>query len=99
MASMLSTVYIVFLVIGMLLIIMLDIFVTFPKVSPLTMCIQTCKLKKSLYGLKQSARCWNEKLDAYLKSCDYKQSAADPCIYYRTQMVGKKSVIVLSEFM
>ena len=23
-----------------------------------------CKLKRSLYGLKQSARCWNEELDA-----------------------------------
>ena len=55
---------------------------------------KVCKLKKSLYGLKQSARCWNEKIDAYLKSCGYKQSAADPCIYYRTQMVGKKSVVV-----
>ena len=55
---------------------------------------KVCKLRKSLYGLKQSARCWNEKIDAYLKSSDYKQSAADPCIYYRTQMVGNKSVVV-----
>ena len=55
---------------------------------------KVCKLKKSLYGLKQSARCWNDKIDAYLKSSDYKQSAADPCIYYRTQMVGEKAVVV-----
>ena len=55
---------------------------------------KVCKLKKSLYGLKQSARCWNEKIDAYLKSADYKQSAADPCIYYRTQMINGKAVVV-----
>ena len=55
---------------------------------------KVCKLKKSLYGLKQSTRCWNEKIDAYLKSADYKQSAADPCIYYRTQMINGKAVVV-----
>ena len=40
-----------------------------------------CKLKKSLYGLKQSPRCWNMTLDAHLKSMGFTQSIADPCIY------------------
>ena len=43
---------------------------------------KVCKLRKSLYGLKQSARCWNEKIDSYLKSAGYKQNTADPCVYY-----------------
>ena len=30
-----------------------------------------CKLKKSLYGLKQSSRCWNVTLDAHLKSMGF----------------------------
>ena len=40
-----------------------------------------CKLKKSLYGLKQSPRCWNMTLDAHLKTMGFTQSIADPCIY------------------
>ena len=47
---------------------------------------KVCKLSKSLYGLKQSARCWNLKIDEYLKSSNYTQSTADPCIYFRTEV-------------
>ena len=40
-----------------------------------------CKLKHSLYGLKQSPRCWNHTLDTHLKSMGFVQSPSDPCIY------------------
>ncbi len=40
-----------------------------------------CRLKKSLYGLKQSPRCWNETLHRELCQLGYRQSDADPCIY------------------
>ena len=43
-----------------------------------------CRLKKSLYGLKQSPRCWNRALDTQLKTMGSKQSASDPCIYTST---------------
>ena len=42
-----------------------------------------CRLKKSLYGLKQSARCWNATLDDYLLSEGYTKSDADDCIYVK----------------
>ena len=42
-----------------------------------------CRLKKSIYGLKQSPRCWNVALDAQLKNMGFVQSENDPCIYYR----------------
>ena len=42
-----------------------------------------CKLKKSLYGLKQSPRCWNEKLTQHVKSLGFEESGADPCIFTR----------------
>ena len=40
-----------------------------------------CKLKKSIYGLKQSPRCWNTALDKQLKEMGFIQSTSDPCIY------------------
>ena len=43
-----------------------------------------CKLKKSIYGLKQSARCWNTTLDEYLKSVGYHKNNADGCIYVKS---------------
>ena len=39
------------------------------------------KLKKSLYGLKQSGRNWNSLLHTYLVSEGFKQSQADYCVY------------------
>ena len=41
-----------------------------------------CKLKKSIYGLKQSPRCWNAALDTHLRDMGFIQSTSDPCIYY-----------------
>ena len=43
-----------------------------------------CKLNKSIYGLKQSPRCWNSTLDAQLGKMGFKQTKSDPCIYVST---------------
>ena len=40
-----------------------------------------CKLSKSLYGLKQSPRCWNSKFCAFLRRFNLKESDADKCIF------------------
>ncbi len=40
-----------------------------------------CKLQKSVYGLKQSPRAWNQKVDAFLKSIEFMKSEADPSVY------------------
>lgn len=42
-----------------------------------------CKLKKSIYGLKQSPRCWNHSLDDFLKNLGFAQTLSDPCIYVK----------------
>ena len=47
-----------------------------------------CKLKRSLYGLKQSARCWNTELDNKLKLMGFSQTTSDPCLYVRVDQDG-----------
>jgi hypothetical protein len=42
-----------------------------------------CKLKKTLYGLKQSPREWNRCLDDYLCENGYVPLDADPCVYVK----------------
>ena len=44
-----------------------------------------CRLKKSIYGLKQSPRCWNLALDSKVKEIGLSQSSHDPCIYYKNE--------------
>ncbi|CAB4028310.1 Retrovirus-related Pol poly from transposon TNT 1-94 [Paramuricea clavata] len=60
--------------------------------------MHVCKLKKSLYGLKQSARCWNSTLDSFLKSSGYKQVGADSCLYMKSVKLqnGKINFVILS---
>ena len=40
-----------------------------------------CRLRKSIYRLKQSSRCWNIALDSHLRKMGFAQSKSDPCIY------------------
>ena len=42
-----------------------------------------CKLKKSIYGLKQSSWCWNAVFSEYMISLQFQQSTADPCVFVR----------------
>jgi hypothetical protein len=53
-----------------------------------------CKLHKSLYGLKQSPRAWNQKLDAFLKNIEFTRSDADFSVYV-TQVEDVKFFIVV----
>lgn len=42
---------------------------------------EICKLKKSLYGLKQSPRCWNQKFINCIKEMGLKPTDSDPCVF------------------
>ena len=40
-----------------------------------------CKLRKSLYGLKQSPRCWNQKFTLFLSEFELEACEADKCVF------------------
>ena len=44
-----------------------------------------CKLKKSVYGLKQASRSWNIRFDQAIKSFGFEQNFDEPCVYKRHQ--------------
>jgi len=44
-----------------------------------------CYLQRSLYGLKQSSRCWNKTFTEYLKELKFVQLKADCCIFKREE--------------
>ena len=54
-----------------------------PDGSPLV-----CRLHKSLYGLPQSGRCWNQRLTQILIDVGLRQSDYDPCVFYKTTPVS-----------
>ena len=53
-----------------------------------------CKLKKSLYGLKQSGRNWNCLFHGYLTQERFVQSLDDPCVYVKSTEFGLVIAIV-----
>ena len=55
-----------------------------------------CKLQKSLYGLKQSPRCWYEELSKHLVGTGFKQSRADPCVFISGQTGTSRSSVSMS---
>ena len=58
------------------------------------------KLKKSLYGLKQTLREWNHCINEFLvKDLHFERLEADPCIYRKTDTHMEKSETKYKHFL
>jgi Reverse transcriptase (RNA-dependent DNA polymerase) len=55
---------------------------------------RVCKLKLSLYGLKQAGRVWNKTINSHLSNMGYTRTNADPCVYYKHSS-GKIVILTL----
>ncbi len=62
-----------------------DVFMSVPEgLSSESTSNKVCKLRKSLYGLKQSPRQWYAKIHEFLvRDLEFRSSSNDPCLYTR----------------
>nr|GEZ88768.1 hypothetical protein [Tanacetum cinerariifolium] len=44
-----------------------------------------CKLKRSIYGLKQASRQWNKRFDDEIKKFGFTQNPDEPCVYLKAR--------------
>ena len=54
-----------------------------------------CKLRKSLYGLKQSPRQWYLRFDKFMKGQDYTISHYDHCVYHKKLKDGSFVYLII----
>lgn len=54
---------------------------------------RVCKLKRSIYGLKQSGRNWNNLLNSFLLEMGLTRCGADQCFYFANK--NGKIIILL----
>ena len=56
---------------------------------------KVCLLRKSLYGLRQSPRQWNQRFDAFMRSTGYSRSLKDSCLYFKKTREEQRTYLLL----
>ena len=54
-----------------------------------------CKLKRSLYSLKQSPRAWLDRFARVLKNQGYQQGQSDHTLFFKQAEGGKKTILIV----
>ena len=54
-----------------------------------------CKLKKSLYGLKQASRQWYRKFDSFMTDHGYSRTTSDHCVFVKKYPDGNFIILLL----
>lgn len=49
---------------------------------------KVCKLRKSLYGLKQASKSWNDRFNVFAERIGFRRSEEDTCLYVRNGKAG-----------
>jgi hypothetical protein len=69
------------------------VFILVPKGMEVDGDFDCLELLKSIYGLKQASRVWNETFDEYMRSIGFEVSKFDPCMYIKC--IDKHCVLLL----
>lgn len=56
---------------------------------------KACKLKKSLYGLKQSPRAWFTRFSTVMKDLGYNQGQANHTLFVKKNKSGKQAILIV----
>lgn len=56
---------------------------------------RVCRLKKSLYGLKQASKAWYTKLNDAIVEFGLRRSNWDPCVYFKRDSNGKLIIVAV----
>jgi len=72
-----------------------DIYIKAPPGQPPLQKGYVYKLLKSLYGLKQSPKSWNDTLNQFLiTECQFRRLQSESCLYVRTDSHSAKCILV-----
>lgn len=57
---------------------------------------KVCLLQKSIYGLKQASRVWNETVNDLLVGNGYSQTKCEPCVYVKRDKTTSNNITILA---